>query len=206
MSSAYGPGAEPAVLAAPRLRRRPSRLLLVGVLLGALGMLAGWVAYQQATDRTPVVAVAREVAFGQEITAADVRQVSIPGGTELRTIPWDDVDSVVGRRAATDLYPGQTVPPDAVRGGAIPAVGDAVIGMPVGPGQLPATPLTVRDEVLVIRADDAAAAVRATVLQVGAADSSGRRTVDLLVPEGQVAGLAQAATDDRALLVLVARR
>jgi hypothetical protein len=187
-------------------RRRSSRLLVVAVLLGVTGMLLGWFVYQQATDRTPVVAVARPVSFGQEITAADVREALLPSGTDVSTIAWADLDAVVGRLAATDLFAGQVLPREAVRSELIPGRGEAVVGMPVGPGQLPATPLRPRDEVLVIRSDDAASTVRATVLQVGSPDSSGRRTIDVLVQEGQVPSLARAATDDQTLLVLVARR
>jgi hypothetical protein len=195
----------PAPQPLPR-RRRSSRLLVVAVLLGSTGMLLGWFVYQQATDRTPVVAMARPVPFGQEMTAADVREALLPSGTDVSTVPWTEVDDVIGRLAATDLYPGQLLPPDAVRSELIPQDGEAVVGMPVGPGQLPATPLRPQDEVLIIRSDDAGSTVRATVLQVGPTDSSGRRIVDVLVEEGQVPGLARAATDQQTVLVLVARR
>lgn len=205
-STVYEPSIGSGVVPSPPLRRRrSSSLLVLGVLLGTVGMLLSWFVYQQATDRTPVVAIARPVPFGQKISLADVREALLPSGTDLSTIAWADVDEVVGRLAATDLYPGQPLPPDAVNSEQIPAEGEAVIGVPVGTGQLPATPLQPRDAVLVIRSDDAGSTARATVLQVGPADSSGRRTIDLLVQEGQVPSLARAATDEQTLLVLVAR-
>ncbi|WP_219414188.1 SAF domain-containing protein [Pseudonocardia nigra] len=174
--------------------------------LGVAGALLGWFVYQQANDRYPVIALARAVPFGQPIELADLREASLPRGTDLSTMPWAEVDRVIGRLAATDLYAGQPLPPDAVRHAPIPEAGQAVIGIPVAPGQLPATPLEPHDEVLVIRSDDASSTVRATVLRVGDSDTSGRRTIDLLVQEGLVTSLAHAATDDRTLLVLVARR
>ncbi|OLT11766.1 hypothetical protein BJF78_26245 [Pseudonocardia sp. CNS-139] len=134
-----------------------------------------------------------------------MRQALLPPGTDVSTVAWTDLDQVVGRLAATDLAAGQLVTAEVVRGQLIPEPGNAVVGMPVGPGQLPSMPLRPRDEVLVIRADDAGSTVRATVLQVGAADSAGRRTVDLLVADGQVPLLARAATEQQTLLVLVSR-
>ncbi|OZM80013.1 SAF domain-containing protein [Pseudonocardia sp. MH-G8] len=193
-------------LAPPRLRRRrPSRLLVLGALLGIVGALLGWFAYQEATRHVTVVALARPVPFGQVISNLDVRPAPLPTGSGLSSIAWSDVDTVVGRPAATDLFAGQVLPPDALRADPLPAAGDAVIGIAVGPGQVPTTPLTVRDEVLVVRLDDTAASVRALVLAVGSPDVSGRRTVDLLVPEGIVPSLARAAGDDRTVLVLVGR-
>jgi hypothetical protein len=190
---------------APRLRRRrSSRLMLVGVLLGTLGALLGWFAYTQATQQSPVVVLARAVPYGQPIALADLREVAIPSDTGLNTIAWAEVDGVIGRRAATDLYAGQPLPAEAVSAEPVPAPGQAVIGVPVAPGQLPATSLEPRDEVLVISSENVAPTVRATVLRVGAADTAGQRTVDLLVQEGVVGSLARAAIDDHVLLVLVA--
>ena len=186
--------------------RRRSPLLLAGLLLAALGMLGGWLVYQQGDARVAVVAVARPVAFGQEITAADLRQALLAPGTDVSSVAWADLDRVVGRVAATDLAAGQLLTAEGVRDELIPQPGEAVVGMPVGPGQLPATPLRPRDEVLVIRADGAGSTARATVLQVGDPDTAGRRTVDLLVADGQVGLLARAATEQQTLLVLVARR
>ncbi|MHA6622906.1 SAF domain-containing protein [Pseudonocardia sp. DLS-67] len=178
---------------------------MLGVLLGVMGALLGWFAFQQATRQIAVVALARPVPFGQVISNLDVRPAALSAGSDLSSVRWSDVDSVVGRTAATDLFAGQPLPPDALRAEPIPADGDAVIGLAVGPGQLPTTPLAVRDEVLVVQLDEAGSTVRAVVLAVGAPDLSGRRTVDLLVPERIVPSLARAAGDDRTVLVLVAR-
>src|SRR3954466_9602958 len=94
-------------------RRRSSRLVLVAVLLAILGGLAGVLAYREATGRISVVAGARTVPFGQVIEAADLRELQLPGDTGLATVPWDQVDSVAGRIAATDLTLNTAVSPDA---------------------------------------------------------------------------------------------
>lgn len=191
----------------PALRRRRSpRVLLLGAVLVAVGAALGWSAFQAAGGSEPVVALARPLAFGQTITQADLREVALARGSGIAAVPWREVDRVVGRTAGTDLYPNQVLPPEAVRDQQTPAAGEAVIGIPVGPGQLPTTPLRPRDEVLVTSADAAAPPVLAAVLDSGRPDATGRRTVDLLVEDGSLPGLIRAAGDDRTILVLVGRR
>lgn len=192
--------------APPLRRRRLSRLLLLGVALGTLGALLGAFAYREAGQRTSVVAVARPVPFGQVIERADLREVPLPTDTELSTVEWDALDSVIGRTAMTDLIAGQTLPPDAVADHIIPASGEAVVGMSAEPSQLPATPLGARDAVLVVNGDPSQPPLRASVLRVGEVDAAGRRTVDLLVVEGLAAELARSAAADGTVLVLVSRR
>ncbi len=200
-----------AVVAVPTLRRRrPSRLLLLGIVLAVLGALLGVYLYVTADNRTAVVAVARPVAYGQMIASDDLREVLLPPDTGLATVAWDEVDRVIGRRAGTDLRPGQTVTPDAVTGVVVPPAGEAVVGLPVAAGQLPVTPLIARDNVLVVGGKDAVGGsagepVRAVVLDVGDVDVSGHRTVDLLVPEGDAVTVARDAAAGGSVLVLVAR-
>lgn len=181
-------------------RRRSSRLLLGAVLLAVLGGLVGLYLHNQGAVRSGVVGVARPIPFGQVVTEADLREVLLPPDTGLATVPWSSVDSVVGGFAVTQLWPGQTLPPDAVVAERIPGAGEAVIGLSVEPGQLPVTPLAPRDVVLVITSDGSR---RATVLRTGEPDATGRRTVDLLVTEPVAAALARGAADGSTVLVLV---
>src|SRR3954454_23103667 len=186
-------------------RRRSSRLVLVAVVLAILGGLAGVLAYREATGRISVIAVARPVPFGQVIEAADLHELQLPSDTGLATVPWDQVDSMAGRIAATDLLVNTALSPDAVTDQRPPQVGEAVVGLSLPPGRAPATSLQVRDQVQVIT-PDAPAPIRATVLRPGVVDEAGRMAVDLLVADGSAAELAHAVTDDRTVLVLVASR
>lgn len=185
--------------------RRP-RLLLLGVVLAVLGVLAGVVVYRQANSRVGIVVAARTVAFGHVVSREDLREVALPAGTGLATIAWSDVDSVIGRTAATDLLTGLPVAPEGVTSAGPPQAGFAVVGIAVGRGHAPGTPLVPRDQVLVVGISAAAAATPATVLRAGEPDAAGKRTVDLIVPEAVAADLVRASADDRAALVLVARR
>jgi hypothetical protein len=190
----------------PLRRRGLSRWLLVGVVLAGVGALMAAFVYVQAAGRVSIVAMARPVPFGQVVGRDDVRELALPADTGLATVPWSDVDSVVGRTAATDLLAGQAVAPGSVAGDRPPRKGEAVVGVSLGPGRIPLTPLAVRDEVLVVGVGDATAPMRATVLRAGDPDLSGRRIVDLLVDERVADELARASADNRAALVLVGRR
>jgi SAF domain len=185
-------------------RRRGSRLMMLGVLLAVIGGGLGWFAYTQATAGITVVAVARRVPYGATVAEADLRAVTVPAASTLRTVAWADHGAVVGRIAATDLLPDTILSPDAVGTGRLPRPGEAIVGVAVGPGHLPASGLAVHDTVLVVRADATVGPLRASVLAVGDPDTSGRRTVDLVVPESAAEALARAGGDDRTALVLVA--
>jgi hypothetical protein len=200
-------------------RRRSSRLVLLGVVLAVAGALAGLLVAREAGRRIEVIAIARPVPFGQALVAEDLRRATLPTDSGLATMPWTGVDGVVGRTAATDLLPGQVLTAEAVAAAAPPAVGEALVGVAVKPGQLPGPGLSPRDEVLVIAtasapADGTAAAdtgfgtdpIRATVLRAGEVDAAGQRTVDLLVAETAAAEVARLAAANQVALVMVARR
>jgi hypothetical protein len=200
---------QPAAGRAPRppvRRRRSSRRLLLGVVLTVLGALLAVAAYQLSVQRESVVAMARPVLFGQTVTRDDVQEIALPSDTGLSTVPWSTVDSVVGRVATTDLLAGQAITPDAVSQAIPPGRGEAVVGVAVGPGRAPTTPLAPRDEVVVVAVDDPRPPQRATVLRVGEPDASGKRTIDLLVAEGVAPDLARLSADDRAVIVHVGGR
>jgi hypothetical protein len=195
----------PAPPRAPGTRRR-SRPLLIGAFCVVLGAVVGWLVLTRVAGGVPVVATVRAVPFGTTIAAADLREVTLPAGSTLRAVGWDQRQTVIGLLTTTDLVADQLLSPEAVGVARGPRAGTAVLGMPVGPGRLPAAGLTARDEVLVLRPDAPDVPVRATVLGVGDPDAAGRRTVDLLVPESAIGAVAAAASDERTLLVLVAGR
>ncbi|MFC4945826.1 SAF domain-containing protein [Pseudonocardia sp. GCM10023141] len=191
----------------PKLRaaRRP-RLLLFGLVLAVLGALAGVLIVRQTNSREEIIMVTREVPFGQVIAREDLTTASLPQGTGLATIAFADVDTVIGRSAATDLLVGQPLSPAAVAAAAPPSAGFAVVGIAVANGRAPVTPLNPRDQVLVVGTGEGAAPIAATVLRAGDPDAAGKRVVDLLVAEGVAVDLVRAAADDHAALVLTARR
>src|SRR4051795_12550087 len=84
----------------PRRRRRPAllALALAMVVLGALG--AAYLATSLG-QTSSVIAVAREVPWGQTITAADLVEARASVDASLAPIPYGQRDQVLGMVAAT---------------------------------------------------------------------------------------------------------
>jgi hypothetical protein len=200
-------GVRTTVRTVPRRRGR-SWLLLVGVLLAIVGAVGGVLVVGQVGRREAVVAVARQVAFGQRVAAEDLRSVLLPIDTELATVSWDRSSELVGQVAATDLLPGQLVTPDAVTADRPPAPGSAVVGVALEPGRLPVAALEPRDRVLIVDAGETAGSGSdAVVLHVQTAGvTGGPAVVDLLLADVDAPNVARLAAADRAVLVLVSGR
>src|SRR4051795_13582812 len=83
------------VLPPPRRRRRPAllALALTMVVLGALG--AAYLATSLG-ETSPVIAVAREVPWGQQLTAADLVEARVSADPALTPIPYAQRDQVIG--------------------------------------------------------------------------------------------------------------
>jgi hypothetical protein len=130
-------------------------------------------------------------------------------------VSWDQRSTLVGRLAATDLQTGMLLTARSVTDEEVPPPGQALVGVLVKSGQVPVTPLSPHDQVLLVPADQQAAPtgagasdakpVHAEVYTVGATDANGTRTVDVLVPEASAAQTASDAAAGRLAIVLVPR-
>jgi SAF domain len=131
--TAGGHGAGP-VPARPRRRNGP--LAVAGVLVVAVCsavFAAGWL---QAGHREPVLAVARPVAAGQVLSAADLVVVRVSAAGPVTLLPASQEPAVAGRTAAVSLPAGSLLTSGDI-GPAGPAAGQAVMGVALKPGQYP---------------------------------------------------------------------
>src|SRR4051794_17537225 len=137
------------VLPPPRRRRRPALLALAVtmVVLGALG--AAYLATSLG-QTSPVIAVARQVPWGQTITAADLVEARVSGDPALAPIPYADRDQVIGMVAATTLTTGSLLTREALTEEPLPPPGQHLVGVGVTAVQLPTTQLLPGDEVLLV--------------------------------------------------------
>ena len=197
----------------PGRSKRPLMLALM-VLLMVVSALAAWFFVQKSTERVAVVGVAHDVAWGQEIQAADLVAVEVVPDPALKPVSWDQRSALVGQLAATDLQTGMLLTSRSVTDEQVPPRGTALVGVLVKSGQAPVTPLSPQDQVLLVPADQQAAPsaaaaasgpVQAEVYTVGATDANGSRTVDVLVPQDSAAQTAAAAAAGRLAIVLVPR-
>ena len=201
------------VLPPPRRRRRPALLALAVtmVVLGALG--AAYLATSLGHTST-VIAIAREVPWGQTLTAADLVEARISADPALEPIPYGDRDQVIGLVAATTLAPGSLLTRDALTDQRLPAPGQQLVGVGVSAVQLPTTALRPGDDVLLVpvaagRAPAATeggapSAVEATVVQSGPPGTDGLRVVDVLVDAADGPDIAARAAAGLIAIVVVA--
>lgn len=204
------------MLAPPRRRRRPA-LLALAVALVILGALGATFVATSLVQTSSVIAVARGVAWGETLQAADVVEARIAADPALSPIPYAELDSVVGMVAATDLTAGSLLTRDALTVERFPPPGVHLVGVAVTSAQLPVTPLQPGDEVLLVPvvaqdsgvpADGAAPAqaapeVEATVARVGDAGVDRLRVVDVLVDAEDGPDVAARAAAGLLVIVIV---
>jgi len=206
----------PPALSPPKRRRRPA-LWGLGLALIAGGGAAAAITVSAAGHRLPVLALVGPVPAGEPISAADLTVAHVAADPALNPVPASEEGTVTGRLAAVDLRPGTLLTREELSTVGIPAAGQALIGVSLKPGQLPARPLSRGDRVLVVPTvgqtpsqdpagvKAAGAGLPAVVSEVGAAASDGTAVVDLVINQGDGPGLAQAASAGRLYLVLLPR-
>jgi hypothetical protein len=200
-------------LPSPRRRRRPA-LLALAVTMVVLGALGATYLATSLGQTSPVIAIAREVPWGQTLVAADLVEARISVDPALEPIPYAEVDQVIGSVAATTLTPGTLLTRDALTDQRLPAPGQQLVGVGVSAVQLPTTALRPGDGVLLVpvapgsarTAPDVGApsVVDATVVQTGPLGTDGRRVVDVLVDAADGPDVAARATAGLIAIVVVA--
>jgi hypothetical protein len=118
-------------------RRRSIPHLLVGALLVLACAVCGVLWSLAASDRQPVLALAREVAVGQVLSTADLREVSIVGDPGVSTVAASQASTVVGRTMATSLPAGSLLTPEVLSATLVPGPGQAIAALALKPGAFP---------------------------------------------------------------------
>jgi len=148
-TSSGSKAAPEAAVPPPRRKRRPV-WVAAAVILVALGALMVWLVVANLRDTERVVALRHDVPRGAVITAEDLVTAEIPPDPALVAVPAEELADVVGKRAAVDLSAGGLLAPSALAETVTPGPGKSVVGLALGPGQLPVTPLRVGDKVRII--------------------------------------------------------
>lgn len=132
-----GPVSPPRVSAR---RRRP------GVIALSLGLIAAGgasvaVLLLQVGHRTEVVTVVRDVQVGQVLTERDLGKASISLDPAVKAVTTEDLDQVVGKRAAVELRLGSLLAPSQVTKDSLVKAGEQLVPIGLKPEQIPATAL-----------------------------------------------------------------
>ncbi|MCX4564381.1 SAF domain-containing protein [Streptomyces phaeochromogenes] len=121
-------------------RRRPGVIALSLALIAAGGAGVA-VLLLQVGNRTDVVTVVRDVQVGQVLTEDDLGKASIALDPAVKAVDSDDLDSVVGKRAAVELKPGSLLAPAQVTKDSLVKAGEQLVPIGLEPKQIPATAL-----------------------------------------------------------------
>lgn len=193
--------------------RRPGVALAALVVIGVCAALAGTLLVR-ADRRITVLALAQPVAAGHQIRDGDLRVVRV-GASDVTLVPARDRHRVVGATAATDLVAGMLLTPAALTEPFIPGPGEAVVGVALRPGQLPAGGLQPSDRVQVVSTGPTGdtngtpgavvLAAAARVFDVRVDDSNELVTISVVVPQQAAANVARATSAGEASLVLLPR-
>lgn len=213
---------------ASKNRRRPA-LIALAVAFLLLSALAGWWAFTQISTTTAVVGVRESITRGEVIEREDLVIMQVSNDPQQSTIPAEELDQVIGRRAATDLPAGVTVPREAFTEALVPPKGRAVIGVVTKGGSAPRTGLVKGARVTLVPlagstgdtspedpgssassspppsanppGDESAGSVEGTVVDVvDNGDGTGR--VDIEVDAAEAGELQRLAAEDKLALVV----
>ncbi|MBO1419582.1 SAF domain-containing protein, partial [Streptomyces sp. FH025] len=166
-----------------RARRRRPAMLAMAVALIAAGGLGGAVLYNSTGQRVAVLALARDVPWGQVITEDDLVVARIAGDPALRPVSAQDKAKAVGMRAATDLKRGAMLTGSDLAQGLSVQPGQIVAGVSAKRSQLPASRLQPGQQIVVVNTPDngRADSLAATVITVGRVDTDGSQVIDVAV-------------------------
>ena len=199
----------------PGARQRQLPWVIVGIVCIVGGALAGGMWAMSASDRQPVLVMARTVPAGQTIRAADVKVANVAADRELRPIDEDDRRTVVGQPAAVDLVAGTLLTRAHLGDSAGLGSGRAMVGLALKPGQLPSAKLGPGSQVEVVDTGAGPGApsranptvlgtARVVAVDKASSDAAGDTVVvSLMVERGDAPAVAAAGAAGRATLVLV---
>ena len=211
-------GTRPGPVAAPTRvgvrRTRPGQLVLAVALVVVCGLATvALVSYGRGGHR--YLAVARPVAYGARITAADLTTVRISTDPALAPVLADDESTVVGQYATVSLVAGTLLTRGQLAAQAVPGPGHQVVSVSLKPQQAPAQPLLPGVPVLLVPTADNGvlsgnqpaadpAPVAGVVRAVRILDSASGVVVDVIVDAADGPRIATAATGGRVAIVVTA--
>lgn len=197
----------------PVRTRRRAPVIAAGVVLIVVGTLASAVLLNSADNSVTVFITGSEVLRGEPIDSSMLREMQIGGDQSLDVFTIDDASRVVGRYASVDLPAGSLLTTANTAEEVGVPIGQSLVGVPLGPGQMPASRIVAGDHVRLVATQLLDASGRpasdANTLPIGAivaavtADDTGTLTiVDVLVPTTAAASLASRAAAGTLALVL----
>ncbi len=151
----------PALRIAPQRRRRTTQVAASLLLVAVCSALFA-VAYSSAAHKESVLALTAPVDQGTPILGSDLKAVGAALAPGISAIPSADASQVINRRATVALEPGSLLVSADIASGAAPPEGDALVGLALKAGQLPAAGVSAGELVDVVLTGAAGAPDTAT--------------------------------------------
>jgi hypothetical protein len=130
-------------------RRRPAMAIVSVVIIATCSAVFG-VINVRSSHLVSVIGVAQQVPQGQDLTAGNLRKVEIGALTGIATIPASEADTVVGKPAAVTLLAGTLLSPADVNPVSTVPAGQAIVGVDLKPGMVPATGVQPGESVSIV--------------------------------------------------------
>ncbi|HEV3281025.1 MAG TPA: SAF domain-containing protein [Acidimicrobiales bacterium] len=122
--------------------------------LMVFGSIAGFATlYASADHKQPVLIVTQTIEQGQRITAGDLGQASAAISGGVVPIPVADAAELSGRRAAVTIPPGSLLTLADTTATQPISSGNAIVGMALKAGQLPAAGVEPGEQVMIIETE-----------------------------------------------------
>ncbi|WP_458248838.1 SAF domain-containing protein [Streptomyces sp. MAI_2237] len=125
-------------------------MIALSLALIAAGGAGVAVLLMQVGHRTGVVTVTRNVQVGQVLTDDDLGKASVALDPAVKAVRADDLQSVVGKRAAVELKPGSLLAPSQVTKDSLVKAGEQLVPIGLEPKQIPATALVPGQKVQLV--------------------------------------------------------
>jgi hypothetical protein len=204
----------------PRVpRRRRPLLIIAAALLVAVAVGVNVSVLTRADNRVEVLALSRDVAWGQPVTAADLHSVPTAPEALAYAIPADQTPQIVGRIASVNLLAGSVLSPRQLTAQAVPGPGQRILAVHLAAGRYPARGLHPGDGIQVLPviggsgSTASQSGVQAASPQIGPGfaarvvdtsvpDAGGAVTVDVLVDASILAQAATTAAGDVVVVLL----
>lgn len=202
----------PAAVIPPRGRRRPA-LVVAGLAMVALGALTAIWLVSASGHRVEVVMLARNVAYGDVLTADDLTTTAVAVDPAVLVVPADAAHEFVGETATANLTAGSLINRGEVTAAGVLGSGEVLVPLPLPADRMPAGGLSAGDRLLVVDAPPVGAdpppgapsSFAARVVRVGRPDVNGTAVVDVVASAGDGPALTtRAATGRFAIIVLPA--
>lgn len=199
----------PRIVPPPKIRRRPVHIVatIAAIFVGAAIAAWGWTA---TTTSEPVVVAQTTIPRGAVITADDLTTTQISGDNTLKVVPGDDLDELVGKRAALDIAAGGLLTPEMATADNMPPAGQSIVGVSLTPAQVPAITPRSGDKVRLVAttgeggetSSGTPLTTSAEVIDSSTDEVSGNTVVNVLVPYADAAVLADRASTGNIALVV----